>query len=206
MLENGDGFSEIKNVILNLRKETTSANLEAVLQHFSFEVLVEKYLDDKKGTQSKMTVAYLKYISSLLESVAAVRGGDFQLHMEAERDMLRYWFNFDHINYARNISFQHVYLSDLEAKGDPAIDNFIKQGIGGSLSGDNFSSIHRDVITEVFNGETKRQAGRRRTGFSTNVDAVNTWIKTTHIHAILRKKFNDTIRLTTDSHHKEANT
>ena len=38
MLENGDDFSEIKNVILNLRKETTSANLEAVLQHFTFQV------------------------------------------------------------------------------------------------------------------------------------------------------------------------
>ena len=73
MLENGDDFSEIKNVILNLRKETTSANLEAVLQHFSFEVLVEKKLDDKKDTQSKLTVAYLKDISSLLASVAAVR-------------------------------------------------------------------------------------------------------------------------------------
>ena len=56
----------------------------------------------------------------------------------------------------------------------------------------------------MFNGETKRQAGPHRSGFSTNVDAVNTWIKTTHIHAKLRKKFNDTIRLTTDSHHKET--
>ena len=85
MLENRDDFSEIKNVILNLRKETTSANLEAVLQHFSFEVLVEKILDDEKGAQSEMTVAYPKDISSLLASVVAVRGGDFQLHMEAER-------------------------------------------------------------------------------------------------------------------------
>ena len=33
-LENGDDFSEINNVILNLRKEKTSANLEPVLQHF----------------------------------------------------------------------------------------------------------------------------------------------------------------------------
>ena len=86
--------------ILNLRKETTSANLEAVLQHFSFEVLVEKILDDKKGTQSKIIVAYLKYISSLLASVAAVREGDFQLYMEAKRDMLKYCFAFDRINYA----------------------------------------------------------------------------------------------------------
>ena len=77
----------------------------------------------------------------------------------------------------------------------------IKRGIGGSLSGDKFSSIHGDLITEVFNGETKRQAGSHRSGFSTNVDAVNTWINTTHIDAKVRKKFNDTIRLATDSHH-----
>ena len=59
-----------------------------------------------------MTAAYLKYISSLLASAAAVRGGDFQLHMEARRDMLKYCFVFDNINYARYMSFQHVYLSD----------------------------------------------------------------------------------------------
>ena len=40
------------------------------------------------------------------------------------------------------MSFQHAYLSDLEAKGDPAIDNLIKRGKGGSLSGNKFSSIH----------------------------------------------------------------
>ena len=79
------------------------------------------------------------------------------------------------------MSFQNVYLSDLEAKGDPATDNLIKRGIGGSLSGDKFSSIHGGLITEVFNSETKRQAGPHRSGFSTNVDAVNTWLKTTHI-------------------------
>ena len=56
-----------------------------------------------------MTVAYLKCISSLLASVAAVRGGDFQLHTEAERDMLKYCFAFDYIIYARYMSFQHVY-------------------------------------------------------------------------------------------------
>ena len=56
----------------------------------------------------------------------------------------------------------------------------------------------------MFNGETKRQAGPHRSDFSTNVDAVNTWIKSTNIHTKLRKKFNVTIRLTTDSHHKET--
>ena len=56
----------------------------------------------------------------------------------------------------------------------------------------------------MFNGETKWQARPHRSSFSTNVDVVSTWIKTTLIIAILRKKLNDTIRLTTDSHHKET--
>ena len=149
-----------------------------------------------------MTVAYLKDISSLLASAAAVRADDF--HMEGKRDMLKYCFAFDHINYARYMSFQHLYLSDLAAKGDPAIGKLIKRGIGGSLSGDKFSSIHGDLITQVFNSETKLQARPKRSGLNTNVDVVNTWIKTTHNHAKLRKKFNDTIRLTTDNHHKET--
>ena len=55
------------------------------------------------------------------------------------------------------MSFQHAYLSDLEAKGDPAIDDLIERGISGSLSGDKFSAILGDLITEVFNSETKQQ-------------------------------------------------
>lgn len=41
------------------------------------------------------------------------------------------------------------------------------------MSGEAFSNIHRDLITEIFNGETKRQAGPRRKGFSGNINAVN---------------------------------
>ena len=44
------------------------------------------------------------------------------------------------------MSFQDVNLSDLEANRDHAIDNLIKRGIGGSLSGDKFSSIHGGLI------------------------------------------------------------
>ena len=48
MPEDRDNFSEIENATLSLRKETTLVNLEAVLQHFSFEVLVKKFWMTKK--------------------------------------------------------------------------------------------------------------------------------------------------------------
>ena len=55
----------------------------------------------------------------------------------------------------RDRSFQQVYLIDLQKKSNPAIDELMKRGFGGSLSGETFSSTHGDLITEVFNEETK---------------------------------------------------
>ena len=57
-----------------------------------------------------------------------------------------------------------------------------------------FSTIHGDLFTEVFNGGTKRSAGSCITGYTTNLDKVNAWIKTSHIYAkmqnVLREKIN----------------
>ena len=67
-----------------------------------------------------MTVAYLKNVSSLLALVSAVREINLEQHLQAEREMLKRCFAFDHINYARYM-FEHVYLRDLERRNDPAL-------------------------------------------------------------------------------------
>ena len=130
-----------------------------------------------------MTIAYHRDVSSLLALVSAVREDDFEQHLQAERDMIKQCFAFDHANYARYFSFQHVHLRDLEQKQSPAIEDLKKRGFGGSLSGAKFSNIHGDLITEVFNGETKRSAGPHTSGYSTNVTALNTWVLASHLHA-----------------------
>ena len=81
--------------------------------------------------------------------------------------MVKHCFAFDHVNYARYMSFHHVYLRDLERKSHPAFKEMMLRGFGGSLSGTPFSNIHGDLITEVFNGETKRSAVPYRAGYST---------------------------------------
>ena len=81
--------------------------------------------------------------------------------MQAEREMLKSCFAFDHI------------------------------------------SIHGGLITEVFNGQTKRQAGPHRSRFSTNPVAVNTWIKMTHFHAKMRETFAEKIKQASSSTRKE---
>jgi hypothetical protein len=133
-----------------------------------------------------MTISYLTDVSLLLALVSAVREKDLTRHMQAEREMLSLCFAFDHINYARYMSFQHVNLLMLEMCHDPAFTELSERGFGGSLSGEKFSAIHGDLITEIYNGETKGTAGPFRSGYSTDITTVNTWVKTSHIHARAR--------------------
>jgi hypothetical protein len=57
------------------------------------------------------------------------------------------------------MSFQHVNLLMLEMCIDPAFTELSERGFEGSLSGENFSAIHGDLITEIYNGEIKGTAG-----------------------------------------------
>ena len=150
-----------------------------------------------------MTVAYLRDVSSMLAMVSAVREGQIERHLQSERDMLKQTFAFNHQNYARYCSYQHVYLRTLQAQSHPAFEELKERGFGGSVGGGAFSTIHGDLITELFNKETKGTAGPFRSGFSTNPEAVNTWIRTIHIHSKLQETFRQGIMAKTSSKHKE---
>ena len=118
--------------------------------------------------------------------------------------MVKYCFDFDHTNHARYISYQQVYLRELQHINSNAITDLTQCGFGGSLSGDSFSYLHGDFITEIFNGQTKRQAGPHCAGFSTDINKVNTWVATSHIHAKVRQILWDKTQLNTSTNHKEC--
>ena len=64
-------------------------------------MLCQNILEEQTGTESKMTIRYLKDVSSLLGLVFAVRKKNLERHLQAEREMLKYIFAFDLRNYAR---------------------------------------------------------------------------------------------------------
>ena len=66
-------------------------------------------------------------------------------------------------------------MSCLEEKA-LAFQELEYHGYGGSITGSTFSSLHGDLLTELFNKETKGTAGPIRSGFSTNTAAVNTLV------------------------------
>ena len=155
------------------------------------------------GSDGEQTVTYLKDVSLMLSLVGAVRECDIEKHLQAERKLLGLTFAYDHQNYSRYNTYQHAYLLDLKNSNHPAFNELKKKGMGGSITGEKFSSIHGDLVTELFNKETKGTAGPFRAGFSTNIDEVNNWVNTIHIHAMLRANLQKILHIRTSSKHKE---
>ncbi len=183
---------DLRKKLTSLRANPSSETLQAVIQLQTFEsIFIEIMKTD--SPQKKMTVAYLKDISSLLALVSAVREGDFERHLEAERDMLKQVFAFDHQNYARYLSFQHVFLKDSKSSRSEVYDELNKRRFRANYSGERFATVHGDLVTEYFNRETKGTAGPFRSRFNIDINATNKLVKTVHIHAKLRLTMRDKI-------------
>ena len=82
--------------------------------------------------------------------------------------MVKYYFAFDRINYARYMSYQQVYLRELQCINSNAIMDLTQRVFGGSLS---FSRLHGYLITGIFSEQTKG------TQVLTVHDLVLTWLK-----------------------------
>ena len=83
---------ELKSLFLNLRRKPTAENLNLILSNNEFQNLFAKILNNSHGTESKMTVCFLRDISTLLAMVSAVREKNFERHLLAEREMIKHCF------------------------------------------------------------------------------------------------------------------
>ena len=176
-----------------LRANLSPDTLDKVMESPAFAKMCADVLVYVEGTEEYFTAALL----------SAVREGNFERHLHAEREMLSLVFGFDHIHYARYVSYQHLYLSQLSTSNNEAYGDLMACGFGASISGQTFSSIHGDLVTEYFDKTTKGTAVPFRAGFSTNIGAVNNWVKTIHIHSKLKNSFRNLLHVKTSSKHKE---
>ena len=106
-------------------------------------------------------------MSIVLALVSAVREGCIERHLQAERKLIHLAFAYDHPNYSHYCTYQNVYLTNLKQINHP--EDLRQKGLGGSLTGDTFSSLHGDLYTELFNRETKKTCRP----FRSSSDAVN---------------------------------
>ena len=177
---------ELENLFTGLTQNPGLEKIDVIIKNEALNVLLSKIMDGTVGTEAKMTVCFIKIVSSLLALVSAVRQNNFERHLQQEREMVKYCFAFNHINCAYYGSYQHVYLRELQGINNNAMMNLAQRSFGDSLSGDSFSWLCV-VITKILNEQTKRQAAFHCARFSTDIPKGNTWIATSHIHAKVRE-------------------
>ena len=161
--------SDMVDVMRQLRFNPTTETIENLMKLQEFNDIVSCVLQYEKGSDAELTVNYVKDICLMLSLVAAVRESDIEKHLQAEQKMTCLSFAYDHHNYARYNTYQNVYLSDLKQSNHVAFQQFQSKGMGGSITGEKFSAVHGDLITELFNKETKGTSGPFRCGFSTYI-------------------------------------
>ena len=132
------GF-ELKNLFTDLRQNSDFETIEVTIKSEALNVLFSNIMDDTVGTEAKMTICFIKTVSSLLALVSAVQENNFERYLQEEHGMVKYCFAFDHTNYARYVSYQQVYLRELQGINNNAMMNLTQRGFGVSLSGDSFS-------------------------------------------------------------------
>ena len=149
-----------------------------------FEDIVERALTFEKGSDRELTVNYLKDVSLLLSLVSAVRECNIEQHLHAGRNMNYLAFAYDHQNYAHYNTSKFLPIPSQTNRYHPAFHDLKTKGTGGSITGEKCSAVHGDLFTELFNKESKSTAAPFRSGFSTDIDAVNCWVNTIHIHTL----------------------
>ena len=83
---------ELKNLFTGRTQNPGLENIVVIMKNEAVNVLFSKIMDDTVGTEAKMDIRFIKNVSSLLALVSAVRENNFERHMQAEREMVKYCF------------------------------------------------------------------------------------------------------------------
>ena len=189
--------SALLNAVIDFRHAPSRNKIDSILQMNEFQSL-QKNIVSTSGTKSQMTFVYLKDISLLLSMVFAAREQNLDLYLKAEREILKLL----HVHYSR-CNTHSMYSCDEKRTNSDIYKDLVEHGYTASITGDTFSAVHGDLITEWFNKQTKGKDGPFRSGYSTKLSAVNTYIRTMHIHAQLHREMKSKLVINTSSSHKD---
>jgi len=144
---------------LNALKSKPSAHsLERVTSCPDFNYTKAEMLQNN-GTMGQLVGKYVRDVSAMLSFVASFRERNMELHLQALQHVIPLLFAFNHPNYLRYLTYSHILLSKLKTDGPDAYNDLFLYGPGVSLSGDEFSSIPEDLVTEVGPNRRVKYAG-----------------------------------------------
>lgn len=108
-------------------------------------------------------------MSTLLALASSVREGDILRHTQAESEMLKQVFLFDHQNYSHHVTWQHDLPKDLQQRNTDAFLDLKNNDFGENYSESSFTAVLGNLVTEYYHRETKGNARSFRMRFSTDL-------------------------------------
>ena len=97
----------------DIRKEFSPGKFNRLISMPEFQVifnLYKEYCKDDNGPLKVFWNSYLRMVEVLINFLRATREGNWSLHLECIKEMLPWFFAYDHTNYARYLP---VYLAHI---------------------------------------------------------------------------------------------
>ena len=190
------------------RKEFHKERFDELLSNAEFLELFNLYAEYSEDSSDPMKLfwnTYLEMVSTLMNCIRATREGNWNLHLDSIKEMLPWFFAYDHTNYARYLPVYLVTMTSLEDTHPEAHRLLLDGDFGVQRSKQHgFSRLPVDqTIEQTLNRSTKTKGGI--VGFSLRKGAVQRWMLTAHSHAAFADKCREKASLgkSQDKVHKE---
>ena len=142
--------------LCSLFKMLEDAAAESMTELSAYDWLCQKCAESEVYMYWKMVIELEMHI---LIYVRSIREGNFKLHVETLRKLLKWFFIFDRYNYARWLTVQWFDLNNLEANFPDVYENFCKGFFSFQKSNREFSQIGLDQVHEQNNAVIKGSGG-----------------------------------------------
>ncbi|MCG7882443.1 MAG: hypothetical protein JAY96_12745 [Candidatus Thiodiazotropha endolucinida] len=146
----------------------------------------EKVHSGELGKTAQFWIAYMEHVWLVLCLIKAVKTNNFLLYAECLNMMADLFFSFDGQNYARYLTFFSVFIANID-ETHPGATDLLQRGamsVARSFIPGNRCAVDK-TMEETFMKHAKSRSGAGGsgagvTGITSNYDAYQRWVRTTH--------------------------
>ena len=172
-----------------------------ITQHFRETII--SFVDSKSENPNfALWWGYLEMVSTLLMFTRAQRDGNWDLHFSAFKKMLPFFFQYDHLNYAK---WGSVYLAEMNMLPGEIIAEFKQGKFVVKATKAKFNQVDGDQAQEWLNGTGKKGGGF--VGIARNITSLSRWALSFNMRSQISRDTKEMFNVTRDESgiHKEAN-
>jgi hypothetical protein len=169
--------------------------------------LYQQFRQKDSGPLKTFWISYLDMVGLLMEFIRATREGNWSLHLQSIKEMIPWFFAYDHTNYSRYLPVYLLHMISLP-ETHPEAHKLLENGDFGvqRISKHGFAQVPVDqTIEQTLNRSTKTKGGI--VGFSLRKGAVQRWMLTAHSRAAFIdrcRSMSTGVTKNPSSRHKEA--